>query len=548
MGRLRALLGALALSALAVGAPAVAVPIQASVIPGGTPVERAPRPGPSILYAPPARASQFGHGGGHAYRWNSYTSMKDSGAGPASTASAGQPLRCANPTDTRFKRVAPREVGLDASTLQDAIDFAHTRGFESVRVHRFGCLAAMGRVDEEIQDVPRNYWSYTKSQVAVLMARAQTLGYLRIDEPIGKYLPVGMGDEAHRRITFRALMEMASGIHQHFYAVWGGRFPTSTLTVDQVREALATPIDYEPRTHFVYNDLPLTLMLYTAERAIGSDIQDFAQKELFGPLGIRRESWYWFRDRAGHTEATHQFFGTHANFWVIGQLLLQNGEWRGQQLIAPQYVQEIRTPSPRNPAYGLLTWLNTDRPWTDAGALFAHARTQRRPLIASAPMDMFYGYGYGGMMSFVIPSLQMVVTTAANRDIQLQPDPEAHVEQGEFYHEFFRKLMRAVQDVHIPDPGPWSNPQEPHNLQPEKLSNPDDATRTLDLPPGAAAGCNPLGCDGEVYYEGTVRTPPEIVASYSASSPRTANDVTPAARREDDSREISPPPRCRALR
>jgi hypothetical protein len=62
-------------------------------------------------------------------------------------------------------------------------------------------------------------------------------------------------------------------------------------------------------------------------------------------FGIRRDSWYWFRDRAGHTEATHQFFGTHANFWVIGQLLLQNGEWRGQQLIAPQYVQEILSAS-----------------------------------------------------------------------------------------------------------------------------------------------------------------------------------------------------------
>lgn len=305
----------------------------------------------------------------------------------------------------------------------------------------------------------------------------------------------------------------------------GREIPTSTFTVDQVREALAAPIDYEPRTQFVYNDLPLTLMLYAAELAIGSDIQDFAQKELFGPLGISRDSWYWFRDRAGHTEATHQFFGTHANFWVIGQLLLQNGAWRGHQLIAPKYVKEIRTPSRTNPAYGLLTWLNTDQPWTDAGALFLHARTHTRPLIASAPRDMFYGYGYAGMMSFVIPSLQMVVTTAASRDIQVQADPEAHIEQGEVYHEFFRMLMRAVQDQRVPDPGPWSVSQEPHNFHPEKLANPEDATRTSALPPGAAPGCNPLGCDGEVYYQGTAVTGPEIVASYTASVPRVANGV-----------------------
>lgn len=444
----------------------------------------------------------------------------------------GEPHRCANPADTKFEGAAPAEVGLDAGAVQEAIDFAHTRGFQSVRVHRFGCLAAMGRIDETIEDIPRNYWSYTKSQVAVLMARAQTLGYLDIDEPIGKYLPAGMGGEAHRRITFRALLEMASGIHQYFYAVWAGRFPTSTLTVDQVREALATPIDYEPRTEFRYNDLPLTLMLYAAEQAIGSDIQDFAQNELFGPLGIRRDSWYWFRDRAGHTEATHQFFGTHANFWVIGQLLLQNGEWRGRQLIAPQFVQEMRTPSPSKPAYGLLTWLNTDQPWSDAGALFLHAREHHRPLIASAPRDMFYGYGYAGMMSFVIPSLQMVVTTAANRDIQLQADPEAHVEQGEFYHEFFRKLMRALTDgANVPDPGPWSVPHEEHNPQFEKLVDPNDATRTAALPPGAAPGCNPIGCDGKVYYEGAVQTTPEVVASYTASSPRSADNVGTPARR-----------------
>ena len=38
---------------------------------------------------------------------------------------------------------------------------------------------------------------------------------------------------------------------------------------------------------------------YVVQRAVGTDLQVFAQKYLFGPIGIPQSSYLWLRDRAG---------------------------------------------------------------------------------------------------------------------------------------------------------------------------------------------------------------------------------------------------------
>lgn len=39
------------------------------------------------------------------------------------------------------------------------------------------------------------------------------------------------------------------------------------------------------------------------QRAVGEDLQTFAQQKLSGPIGIDANSYFWLRDRAGDTYA-----------------------------------------------------------------------------------------------------------------------------------------------------------------------------------------------------------------------------------------------------
>ena len=82
----------------------------------------------------------------------------------------------------------------------------------------------------------------------------------------------------------------------------------------------------------------------------------------------------------------------HARF---GLLFLNQGKWKEKQIISPEWIGETTTPSPANPSYGYLWWLN-------------HPDSSR--YVKEAGEDMFYAAGFGG--NFVIlPQHNMVVVT-----------------------------------------------------------------------------------------------------------------------------------------
>ena len=45
----------------------------------------------------------------------------------------------------------------------------------------------------------------------------------------------------------------------------------------------------------------------------------------------------------------------------LGLLIGRKGEWNGRQLLSKAYIADMLTPSPTNPDYGFLWWLNRGR-------------------------------------------------------------------------------------------------------------------------------------------------------------------------------------------
>src|SRR6185436_12839551 len=80
----------------------------------------------------------------------------------------------------------PGAVDLDADGLKQAVDYATSHNAYSVRVYRHNCLAAKSSLDVLTENVPNNVWSATKGVVSMLAGRAEKLGKLQLDDPIGK--------------------------------------------------------------------------------------------------------------------------------------------------------------------------------------------------------------------------------------------------------------------------------------------------------------------------------------------------------------------------
>ena len=354
-------------------------------------------------------------------------------------AGAGQPFAAAWPGD----------VDLDPIDVKRAVDYATQHNSRSVRVYRHNCLVATSALDPLSENVAFDVWSTTKGVTSMLAGRAEKLGYLDLDDPIGPYLEHAYAiDAEHAAITIRQLLTQSSGLQLKWPPELTG-YPD-----DEVQYTIDLPFDHPRGTHFEYGQTTVTLLARVIEEAVGQDLQDFAHEQLFAPIGIERTPT-WGRDRAGNTIGHAHLELTPIEMAAIGHMALHDGTWRGQELIRADYIQQAQTPSPTNPYYGYLLWSNRiDHGYTVA---FPGAREiTGRHFFDSAPPDLYMFVGFRDQLIIIIPSLDMVIVrTGEPGNNQGNTQQMLTADSGEWHHEFFRLLMRGVEDQAIPDPGPY---------------------------------------------------------------------------------------------
>ncbi|MBO0768143.1 MAG: serine hydrolase [Solirubrobacterales bacterium] len=419
-----------------------------------------------------------------------------SGAGAASAEPAKQ---CSVPTSAQtFQTATPAQENLDAARVTSAVDQLSTRLRLSVRVFRNNCQVAGDPLNALTDPVHNNLWSVTKSVVSLLAGIANGDGKLDLDAPIGNYLPTGpgWGDAAHRAITVRDLLDQTNGLRQSILSDVASTGSDPNLA----QEALNQPLVYQPGTHFQYSQLGPALLAYVVQRAVGEDLVTFAQQRLFGPIGISAGSYFWLRDRSGLPYGYTHLFLTPPQLARLGLLMANNGRWNGAQVVPADYVADVSKPAPTNGCYGLLFWTNAGTPCT--GADIPAPQTLDRHMVPPLPSDAYEMNGTGGQLVIVIPSLNMtVVTTGYLGSISLDPEVLLGADGDEMQWTFFRTLMSGVEDVHVPDPGPY--PGDPIDFDVNPLNYLDPAELTSDLVTNP--NCNVLFCDGSVPTTGLIQ-------------------------------------------
>lgn len=411
------------------------------------------------------------------------------GSAPARAASHS----CGFPKAT-WAAKAPKRLGLDAIKLQDALDFATLHSSESVLVIRHGCLAGSSRLDAVTSELQLDGWSMTKSVTALLVGRAVALHKLDIDQPIGRYFPEA--DRKHARITPRQLLTMSAGLKLH----WTRDFNGTSLMPDRVRDALSLPFVHRGGAYWEYQQSPVSLLGETVTRAVRRDLQSFAQKELFGPIGIAPGSWTWDRDRAGHTEAWAHLQLRPADWARLGLLVLHRGVWNGRRLIPSGYMKQMTASSRANHAYGFLTWLNGRDSYVMPGV---NGRdTGRGWIVPKAPKDAIIFAGQDEQRVYVLPSLDMVVVRLGQKGSR-EPDMRVTFwtsRSGELDNGLMRRVQLAVTDKKLKDPGEYEGsdfvmPSAGADSWHGSVQDPEGTLAGVGAGPDAPPGCTPAGCD-----------------------------------------------------
>ncbi len=397
------------------------------------------------------------------------------GTGVAQAAPTDGGVRCAVSSGREFARATPEQAGFDSELLDEALRFASTRNRLNVQVFRDNCLVGEGPTNAATGDVAWNIWSATKSVVSVLVGMAWDRGLLDLDAPIDRYLPPGLGDAAHRSITVENLLTETSGMKVG--VLTEGITGVIPLDPNSAVQALGVPLDNPPGTAFSYSQRTVDLLAYVLEIALGEPLQQFAQRELFDPLGIPRSDYYWARDRSGNTYGYAHLMIPPNDFAKLGLLVADDGRWGERRIISRAYLDAARSPSRTNPCYGYLFWLGPGCAET-AGFL---------------PPDVYSMAGLGMQNVFVIPSLDLtVVWTGAYGNVSRYGPTGVIQNTAELPWEFFRRLFAAMHDSPVPDPGPYVEP--PLRTDPGRFIDTNILVAVFGIGPSAYPGCTVVSC------------------------------------------------------
>ncbi len=393
-------------------------------------------------------------------------------AAPAATV---KQARCEVSSGREAQRAAPEQAGFDAELLTAALEFASHRNRFNVQVFRHNCLVGKGPNNAKTDNVAWNVWSVTKSVVSLLAGIAWDRGLLDLDAPIDKYLPPGLGDAAHRAIQIEDLLTETSGMTVGVLT----EGITGVVPIDphSAVQALAVPLDNPPGTVFSYSQRNVDLLTFVIELAIGEPFQQFAQRELFDPLGILRSDYYWAKDRAGNTYGYAHLMIPPNDLAKLGLLVSNEGRWGADQLVSEEYLRMALTPSRPNPCYGYLFWLGPD--------------CAESP--SFMPPDMYMMAGLGLQNVFVLPSLDlMVVWTGVFGNVSSYGVSGIVQNTDELPYEFFRMLFAAMPESPVPDPGPYVEPTI--RLDPRRLVDANLLLAVFGIGPAAYPGCNVFSC------------------------------------------------------
>jgi CubicO group peptidase (beta-lactamase class C family) len=242
----------------------------------------------------------------------------------------------------------PEEVGIDSVPLVEMFDFVRERKIpvHSIQLVRGGRLVLDAYFYPYDGRTRHDVASVTKSITSTLVGLAIERGYIPdVQQPVLSFFPargVAGLDARKKRQTLEHLLTMQSG--------WDCGAPLGAPNInadailatmrrsdDWAQFALDLPMTSEPGSRFLYCNANCHVLSALITRVTGTNALHFAQRELFGPLGIHDVSWS--ADPKGNNYGWGDLQLHPRDMARLGQLFLQSGRWAGRQVVPKKWLR-----------------------------------------------------------------------------------------------------------------------------------------------------------------------------------------------------------------
>ena len=254
-----------------------------------------------------------------------------------------------------------------------------------------------GDTAESLHDIR----SATKSITATLMGIAiQRVLVHSVNDSIALYLP-GLPHDGKQNITIRDLLTMRSGLAANDDdPLSPGNEDNLDKASDWLKAAYAAPIKEQPGRTYVYCSLNAFLTGVIVSNAARMPLDEFARKNLFGPLGIDR--FNWLKAAGGQTKGQGNLSIRTRDLAAVGQMYLNRGVFQSKRVVNPEWIEQswaklvsISSSDPYADFYGYM-WYSRDEP-TGTDRTLVH-----------------FASGNGGNKIYVVPSRQIVIAITSS--------------------------------------------------------------------------------------------------------------------------------------
>ena len=292
--------------------------------------------------------------------------------------------RVAGGNEPPAPRVAPEAEQLDSKALEAAASYAGEHGSLALIVSRHDHMVFERYWRGTGFDTPTDAQAFTRLLTALAAGAAVSHRLIAWpDEPVGAFISEWSHD-ARGEITVRNLMQMSSGL---------ARGASGGNSRDLSAALLHTPLAGTPGVTRVDQPSDPQLLALVIERATGQRYASYLSQALWRRIGAADA---WLRlDRPGGTVRADCCMLAHQGDWIrIGQLLVHDGNYRGDEVLRPGWITLMRTPAQSDPRYG------------------AYLRVRWNPVPgqeALAARDVFAVEGEGGNRLWLVPSLQIAI-------------------------------------------------------------------------------------------------------------------------------------------
>ncbi|MCE2734664.1 MAG: serine hydrolase [Cyclobacteriaceae bacterium] len=186
-------------------------------------------------------------------------------------------------------------------------------------------------------------FSMAKSVTSILIGCAIDDGLIQsVDEPITNYIPE-LKKNGFDKVSIKHVLQMTSGIdfNESYYNPFGDA--ASFYYGRNLRKQIAKmKLAEEPGKKFAYASGNTQLLGLILERALqNKTVTHYLQEKLWTPLGMEYDASWSIDKKKNGLEKTFCCLNARAqDFAKIGRLYLNKGNWNGQQIISPSWVEQ----------------------------------------------------------------------------------------------------------------------------------------------------------------------------------------------------------------